>query len=406
MVKSTNFGGTSVFGQLISFLPKSAISEIVEQSKSDRYTKQFRTWDHLVTMLFAVLTHSSGLREIESGLAGFRTKLLHLGLRHVAKRSTLSDANRRRSADVFEAIFQATYDRMRPFLSDSCPKNQRWMQRLFLVDSTTITLFKNILKACGTNPANGKRKGGVKINVGMHLSEGTPSLVRITSAATSDSKFMEKFKSLDPGTIVVFDKAYVNFTIYNHWTQTEVIFVSRRHRHQVINVEAELPLSPEERKAGVVKQTKVYLGHSKQKQRVLCRLIDYVDPTTGRTLQFVTNDFLMQPSQIADIYKQRWQIELLFKRLKQNLQLSDFIGDNENAIRIQIWCNLIADLLLTRIRKGLNKQKAYSNVAALVRIHLMNYVALKQLILNPGDPTIFRNNSPNTQLKFDYTPSG
>ncbi|MFB6306782.1 MAG: transposase, partial [Flavobacteriales bacterium] len=117
------------------------------------------------------------------------------------KRSTLSEANATRSADVFADIFKVTYQKVSSFLPDSWPKNQKYMKNLFLVDSTTITLFKDILKACGRTPANGKRKGGVKIHVGMHLTEETPSVVRITSAATNDKKFMSEFKNPAPDTI-------------------------------------------------------------------------------------------------------------------------------------------------------------------------------------------------------------
>lgn len=392
MGKNTLSSGIPVFGQLISLLPKNKIAAIVQNRRADRYTKRFRTMDHLMVMLFATLSGCSTLRETESGLAGFRTKLLHLGLKSFPKRSTLSDANSRRSADVFEDIFNAVYGRLQPFLSDSCPKNQEWLHKLFLLDATTITLFKEIMKACGRTPANGKRKGGVKIHVGMHLSENTPSVVRITSAATNDKSFMPKFKNIEQGTILVFDKAYVNYSLYNHWGQNEVIFVTRLHQKSVVNVVETLQTDPEQQEKGVLSEQIVELGHANQKEKVKCRLVRFYDSKQDRILEFITNDMTMKASCIAEIYRQRWQIELLFKRLKQNLQLSNFLGDNENAIRIQIWCNLIADLLLMVVRRGIKIKKAYSNVAGLIRLHLMNYVLVKDLLGNPGDSSIFTEN--------------
>jgi len=385
--------GTSVFGQLISYMPKDKIMRGIKNHNSDRYTKRFTTWDHLIVMLFSALSGSTSLRELESGIAGFRTKLLHLGMKSLPRRSTLSDANAQRSSEVFEFIFKAVYNHLKPFLPDSYPKNQEWMKRLFLVDSTTITLFKEIMKSAGRTPANGKRKGGVKIHIGMHLSEGTPSLVRITSSATNDKQFMKKFKDVEPETILVFDKAYVNYPLYNYWTKNGTSFVTRLHYNSVVNVIEEIVVNEEQQKEGVYREQIIELGHSHQKQKVICRLIHYYDRETNRVLKFITNNMDLEASVIALIYKQRWQVELLFKRLKQNLQLSDFLGDNENAIRIQIWCNLIADLLLTVIRKGLRKKKAYSNIAGLVRIHLMNYVKIIELLLTPGDPSIFSSNS-------------
>ena len=397
MSKNTLSAGNSVFGQLISMLPRSAINRVIKEQQSDRYTKKFKTWDHLTVMLFGALSNCSSLREIESGIAGFSTKLLHLGLGCLPKRSTLSDSNNNRPASVFEAIFKAAYHQLQPLLPDSCPNNQKWMQKLFLVDSTTITLFKQIMKACGRKPANGKRKGGVKIHVGMQLSEGTPSLVRITSAATNDKTFMSRFKDVNPQTILVFDKAYLNYNLYNYWTEREVTFVTRLHGRSVVEVLEDMEVSAEEQKQGVQQAQIIYLGHANQQEKVKCRLITLYNQEKEQTLKFITNDFKFKPSEIASIYKQRWQIELLFKRLKQNLQLSDFIGDNENAIRIQIWCNLIADLLLSVSRKGL--KKAYSNVASLVRIHLMNYARVKELLRNSGDPSIF-----NTTKQRNFQP--
>ncbi|MFB6306779.1 MAG: IS4 family transposase [Flavobacteriales bacterium] len=406
MSKYNNSSGNLVFGQLLSHLPKDRISTVIKRHGSDRYTKKFMTWDHLVVMLSAALSKTSALRGIESSIAGFHNKLLHLGMRSLPKRSTLSEANAKRSADVFADIFKVTYQKVAPFLPDSWPKNQKYMKNLFLVDSTTITLFKDILKACGRTPGNGKRKGGVKIHVGMHLSEETPSVVRITSAATNDKKFMSEFKDPAPDTILVFDKAYLNYTLYNHWDKNGVTYVTRKHKWCDISLKKELPITDEEHGKGVRGERMVEMGHPKQEQKVVCREIVFYDSEKDRELTFITNDTKMEASQIAEIYRQRWQIELLFKRLKQNLQLSDFLGDNENAIRIQIWANLIADLLLTVIRKGMKTKKAYSTVATLVRIHLMNYVKLIDLLTKPGNINIFEENHDTAQqtLKFTHPP--
>lgn len=137
----------------------------------------------------------------------------------------------RRSAELFEKTFLSIYKQHYQFFSDSSiPKNEKWLSRLFLVDSTTVTLFKNIMKACGNAMANGRRKGGVKIHTGMWLKEQVPSLIAITKAAENDKNFMHRFKNLPAQTILVFDKAYVNFEMFVHWSKTEVSFVSRLHK--------------------------------------------------------------------------------------------------------------------------------------------------------------------------------
>lgn len=406
MSKDNTVHGNLVLGQLLSQLPKGRIRRVIEEHGSDRYTKKFTTWDHLVVMLSAALSKTSALRGIESSVAGFHKRLLHLGLKSLPKRSTLSDANAKRSPAVFEAIFRTAYEHLSRYLPDSWPQNQAYMKKLFLVDSTTITLFKEILKACGRTPADGKRKGGVKIHVGMHLSENTPSLVRITSAATNDRVFMERLRDPDPETIMVFDKAYLNYELYEHWNERGVTYVTRLHRQCRVTPLEEPSVEDEQWEKGVRKVERVELGHPVQEKKITCRLIHFYDGEKDRTFRFVTNDERMPADRIAEIYRQRWHIELLFKRLKQNLQLSDFIGDNENAIRIQIWANLLADLLLTAIRKGMKVKKAYSTVATLVRIHLMNYVRIADLLLKPGDDSIFEMNRPDREenLLFPQPP--
>lgn len=407
MSKYNKISSSSVFGQLVSFISKGALRRIVAETGADRYCKKFKTLDHLYTMLYASFTKCSAIREIIYIMAGFTLKLYQMGMNHLPRKSTLSDANARRDSVVFEHIYQHTYKRLRHLLPDSYPKNQQWMKKLFLVDSTTITLFKNILKAAGNAKANGKKKGGIKIHAGLHLQENVPSLVCLTASASQDRAFMPKFKNMESGTILVFDKAYVNYSIYNHWTRTGVFFVSRLHKHSKVSITQERTVSLEQQAEGVYRDQLVELGHSGQKDKVKARLVHYYSQEKNRILKFITNDFERKPSQIAQIYAQRWQIEVLFKRLKQNLQFSDFIGDNENAIRIQIWCNLLADLLITVARKGMKRKIAYSTATSLVRYHLFSFVKIRELFLQPANPHIFHHPvlvESQTKLYFGHSP--
>ena len=374
----------------------------VVETGADFAVKKLNTWTLMGSMIFAVLQRTSGLRELTSGLAGYSEGLKHLGFTHLPKRSTVSDANKKRPPELFARVFADIYRRYRHYLSDSSlPKNERWLRNLFLVDSTTITLFKEIMKACGRTPADGKRKGGVKVHMGMHLTEEVPSLIRITKAATNDKQFMPEFKNMAKGTILVFDKAYMNYPLYRHWGKTGVHFVTRLNLRSTVQILRDRTVSASAKKAGVLKDQWVLLGHEGELNPILLRLITYYDQTFKRTLQFITNMGKMGPVNVAQAYKQRWQIEILFKRLKQNLKFTDFLGDNENAIRIQIWCALIADLLVTIKRKlfSFKIQPAYSTMVGLVRLHLMRYVDLKELLLSPDDPTLF-GSPPTQQLTF------
>lgn len=356
MSKINKKAGIPVFGQLLFFIPRQDFNNSVQDHQADRYIKRFTSWDHLVTMLFGVIHKVGGLRELCSGMAAHNQSLKHLGVKSLPTKSTLSDRNKSRTPKVFEELFFSIYNANRWVLSDSSlSKNEKWLSRLFLIDSTTITLFKNIMKACGNSMANGRRKGGVKIHAGMWLNEQVPSLIRVSKAAESDKKFMIRFKNMPANTILVFDKAYVNYDLYRHWSKNKVSFVSRLHKRCVVDKGNLRILTDEDKQYNIIEDCEVLLGHKGQKNKVNARLIKLFDKEKNQELEFITNDKKLEAWEIAEIYKQRWAIELLFKRLKQNIKITSFLGDNENAIRIQIWCALIADLLMQIARKSMKK---------------------------------------------------
>jgi len=399
--------GTPVLGQLLSLISRNDFNKALKETGADFAVKKLRSWDLMVTMLFAVMHRSKGLRELTSGLAGFSEGLKHLGLSHLPAKSTVSDANMVRPPELFARVFADLHRRYKGILSDSSlPKNERWLAKLFLVDSTTITLFKEIMKACGRTPANGKRKGGVKVHMGMWLQEELPSLVRITKAATNDRKFMPYFRNMAKGSILVFDKAYLNYELYHHWISSGVGFITRLHRQCVVTILEDRTVSEAQKALGVLLDQWVLLGPTDGSNPLRVRLVTYYDEVNNREFQFITNVTKLGAFNIAQAYKQRWQIELLFKRLKQNLKFTDFLGDNENAIRIQIWCALIADLLITIKRKGFKfkVQPAYSTITGLVRMHLMRYVDLHELLLCPNDPSLFSNPESAQLTLFSASP--
>lgn len=406
MSKISKKSGIPVFGQLLSLIPRQDFNNSVKNHHADRYIKRFTSWDHLVTMLFGVIHKVGGLRELCSGMAAHNQSLKHLGVKSLPTKSTLSDRNKSRTPKVFEELFFSIYNANRWVLSDSSlSKNEKWLSRLFLIDSTTITLFKNIMKACGNSMANGRRKGGVKIHAGMWLNEQVPSLIRVSKAAESDKKFMIRFKNMPANTILVFDKAYVNYDLYRHWSKNKVSFVSRLHKRCVVDKGNLRILTDEDKQYNIIEDCEVLLGHKGQKNKVNARLIKLIDKEKNQELEFITNDKNLEAWEIAEVYKQRWAIELLFKRLKQNIKITSFLGDNENAIRIQIWCALIADLLMQIARKGLRKgEMAYSVVCGLIKLHLMNYVQIKQLLQTPTNPSIFHRKPQENYDLFNQAP--
>lgn len=384
MSKNTFFSGQLIFSQLISLISRSMVVQTAGIRKSDHYTKRFDTYSHLVTMLFVIFKGCNSLRETVMGLGVCYNKLPHVGLSYIPGRSTISDANSRRDSEVFAQIHQHLYARYRYFLSDS--RGKRRKKNLYIVDSTTVSLFQEIMKTTGVDPLNGKRKGGFKVHTLMNAQEDVPCFVRINSAASHDSPFLKQI-TLPRGSTLVFDRGYVNYQQYNRFTQENVWIITRPHETTTWTIKGERTVNEYQKKMGILSDHNVILGHQHNKKaiKVPGRIICYKEPKTGLFLKFFTNNPKWQPLTIANLYQKRWQVEILFKRLKQNYPLRYFLGDNENAIRIQTWCALIADLLLKVIKGGVKRKWSFSGVASIVRQHLMEYINLVGFLQNPED---------------------
>ena len=255
------------------------------------------------------------------------------------------------------------------------------MKRLFIIDSTTISLFKAIMKCVGRKPANGRSKGGIKVHTMLNAYEEVPQLILFTEATVHDHTFLSKI-TLKPHQIGVFDRAYADYKVYARWTKEEVHFVTRLKDNAVYEQLEEISI-PDQCPDNYIKDEKIKLSYNDDAgvpQDLELRRIAYYDKDKDKVLVFLTNIMDMSAEQIGQIYKQRWQIELLFKHLKQNFPLKYFLGDNENAIRIQIWCTLIANLLFRIIRKSIRKSLSFSNLVSFARQHLFSYNKLNDLI--------------------------
>lgn len=224
MGKSTHFSGQPLYSQVINLLDRSKILQISQQHDGERYVKSFNCWSHLVVMLYAVIMRFDSLREISTSMLAEARKLVHLRLVTMPRRSTLADANKRRPEAIFEEIYRSLYTTYHSRLcSDSrSRKTPKWMKRLQIIDSTTISLFSNLIfKGVGRHPKIGKKKGGIKVHTVIHANEGIPSDIKFTSAATNDS-FMLRPGRLSKGDIVAMDRAYINYEKFEELTQRGV----------------------------------------------------------------------------------------------------------------------------------------------------------------------------------------
>ncbi len=382
MDKSTNFFGTSVFGQLISLIDGSIITKAVTKYKTDKYVKKFKTKDHLISMLFCAFAKCTSLREVSGAMLGLSGKTKHFQLDHIPRRSTLSDANQLRTSDVFGYIYNQLLLRYGHHISDSRIKDVIKKQ-IEIFDSTTISLFQDILKCVGRKPQSGKRKGGIKAHTVMNVDEAVPKMVWFTPATTHDHVLLSKLK-MDPDTIYVFDKGYNDYKAFQKFCTHQTGFVTRIKDNALYESVEKQPI--EEYIHSGVKEDEIITLTVKDdngQTKLKLRKIRFYDRELKREFEFLTNLFEMRADLVAAIYKLRWQIELLFKQLKQNFPLKYFVGDNENAIKIQIYCALIANLLMTVIQKSLKRSWAFSNLVSFCKIHLFNYIHLINFLENP-----------------------
>jgi hypothetical protein len=396
MGKSTFFTGQPILNQLLNLIDRGSVKTLARAGQHDRYYRYFDTYTHLVTMLYCVLNKCTSSREVVSGMKACCNKLKHAGISKAPGRSTLCDANMKRSYTIFEQLYEQLYRRHKQLLPDSRLKTDA---KLFIADSSTITLFQQILKAPSPGKQNGKRKGGIKVHTLIDAADDVPVKVSFTAASANDMTFLKEF-SLEPGSFIVFDKGYVDYSQYERISNEGVFFVTRQKKDARYVITGSNPVNSEDTKSGIIADHVIILGTRTHRKRIKLksRQVTFFDREKGRTFEFLTNNFSLTAVQIADLYKKRWQIEILFKRIKQNFPLKYFLGDNENAIKIQIWCAFIADLMIKLVQVQLKRKWAFSNLSSIIRLHLMSYINLFDFLNNPEKLSV--KAPPGNQLKI------
>jgi len=370
-----------MYGLLINMIDKQKVMDFSKNVGGEKYIKSFDAWQHLLIMLFAVIKRLDSLREITAATYPEIRKFNHLGMTSLPRRSTLSDANARRPDIVFEEVYRDLYKTYKDELSADSRKRQvpKWLNRLQIMDSTTISLFSNLIfKGVGRHPKTGKKKGGIKVHTIIHANEEVPSDIQFTSAASHDS-FMLKPSHYGKGDILAVDRAYIDYEKFEEMSQNGVIYVTKMKKNLKYGIEDEAFVMNTD---GLMKykiQNVTFEKHVKDGDDIIhrARIVTYVDikKSKAKLVSLLTNDMSMEAEEIVEIYRKRWEIELIFKQLKQNFPLKYFYGESSNAIKIQIWVTLIANLLLMVIQKRIrNKSWSFSGLATIIRITLMYYI--------------------------------
>lgn len=389
--------GQPVLSQILSCIPTPIINKACKKHDANRYYKKIPVRVHLVSLLYGVFSYCNGLRELCEGMLACEGKLTHLGFDKAPARSTLSDANSKRSYLFFETVYFELLQQYHSFISDSRLKGLS-IRNLKIIDSTTIRLFSDILRGVGRNTKDGSRKkGGIKVHTLMNAFSGVAEFVRMTEAKVHDRQFLYHLE-LSANSFIVFDKAYNLYHQFAKWTNRKIWFVSRMKDNAVYHVTKVITDNTKKKNAkGVLKEQYITIAYKNTHGEVLrlkLRRITY-KAEDGKIFVFITNNFTLPTSQIALIYKCRWMIEILFKQIKQNFPLRYFWGNSENAIKMQVYCVLIAQLLMVVIRKKAATKKSFANMITVIRLHLMSYVGLFEFIKDTYKAWRKTHNAPN-----------
>ncbi len=368
----------SLFSQLLREIPRVEFERLVRTHGAERCAKGFTCWNQLVSMLFCHLAGADSLREICNGLACCVGKLVHLGVERMPNKSTLSYANAKRPAELYEDFFWAMLDRFRS--SGQLPGGRRrfrFKNKLFSLESTTISLCLTLFPWASFRRA----KGGVKVHVLLDHSDYMPAFAVISEAKKHDVTVARSLR-FNPGSIVAMDRAYNDYQMFAAWTERDVFFVTRMKDNAIFEVveRRTVPLNRNILSDEIIRLTGV---KASEKCPHLLRRIVVWDSDNDREIVLLTNHLEFGATTISDIYKDRWQIELFFKAIKQNLKIKTFIGTTENALRIQIWTALLALLLLKWLHHLSRASWSFSNLASLLRLNLFTYRDLSNWLTNP-----------------------
>jgi hypothetical protein len=362
----------SLFSQVLALFSRSQFYHLVSEHKSERYAKGFSSWDHFAAMLFCQLAQAKSLREICGGLSCCLGKLRHLGIKNAPKKSTLSYANGHRPWQMFQDLFYDTLE----ICKTATPEKQkfRFKNKLLSLDATTIALCLSLFPWAKFR----RTKGAVKLHLLLDHDGYLPAFVLITDGKKHEVTVARKL-ALAPGSIIVMDRGYNDYKLYGSWTKDDIFFVTRLKKNADYRILEDRPV-PENRNI-LSDQIITFNGYHAQKNSPypLRRIVAW-NIKNQEEIVLLTNHLEFGASTIAAIYKDRWQIEIFFKTLKQNLKVKTFVGTLENALYIQIWTALIAMLLIKYLQF---KSRSLSNLIAFLRWNLFTYRNLWDWIDKP-----------------------
>jgi putative transposase len=365
---------STVLAQLLKLVPRHDFDGLAAKHHSGGKLRKMSRWSQFVAMAAAQLSGRASLRDLVGNLDAQLNKLYHLGLRRVS-RSSLARVNENQPHELFEALFHKLLARCQRLAPGH---GFRFKNKLYSLDATTIDLCLEVFPWSHSQQS----KGAIKLHVGLDHGGMLPEFVAITDGKTHDITAARALR-LPRGSMVVFDKAYIDYQWFNSLNERAILFVTRQKRNARYEV---IERRAVDKRKGLTSDQTIQMNGSKSARCTIpLRRIGYRDPATGKHFVFLTNDFRLAASTIARIYKARWQVELFFKWIKQNLKIKAFLGTSKNAVMTQIWVAMCVYLMLAYIKFLSKSTLSLQQIIRLLQLNLFERRPLQELI-DPGPP--------------------
>ena len=368
----------SIFSQVLKQFSRGEFERAVKEQKAERHARGFTSWGQFMAMLFCQLGRAHSLREICGGLACCEGHLKHLGVPVAPKKSTLAYANEHRPWQLYQNVFEQTLEKCRQLVGrQGGRKKFRFKNKLMSLDGSIIDLSASMFDWAKYR----RTKGAIKLHLLLDHDGYLPSFAVVTEGRVSELKVARGLR-LDAGTILAIDRGYIDYEWFRELTQQEVYFVTRLKEKAVYEVKHELQIP---QNSPVVSDQIICFPRlaREDEEPVLFRRVEIRDPEKQESIVFLSNLLQFGATTIAAIYKERWQVELFFKALKQTLKIKTFVGTSANAVRTQVWTALIAMLILKYLQLKAKFSWSLSNLAALLRQQLFFYRDLDQWLDDP-----------------------
>ena len=381
---------SNIFNQILQLLPRYKFERLVKERNAEKHAKGFRCWDQLVAMLFLQLSKSSSLTEICQGLRTCVGKLVHLGMAKAPGKSTLAYANEHRQWGLYQDLFYQLLSRFKNEMRTG--KKFKFKNKLVSFDSTVIDLCQGMFDWAKFR----KTKGAVKLHMVLDHDGYMPTFCNITTGKEHETKTLKSLY-FQPGTIVAFDRGCIDYSLFSEWTENGVFFITREKdgtNYGVVERRKYLETGK------ILRDELIVLTgfYSTKKCNETLRRIVIWDEEKKEKVVFLTNNLKLAASTIAAVYKDRWQIEIFFRTLKQHLKIKTFVGTSPNALKTQIWTALIAVLILKYLKYRSRSGISLSNMVALLRLNLLIYKDLYAWLDDPlGTPQI----TPDDCIQLD-----